>query len=88
MTPCVWIGLQAVGIKKGPHCWKVSTEGAFKILREKLLKVHALLKSFSRGIPNSRQRSHFFGGRPNRSAVKVDRTGIRNANTEYGQVLW
>ena len=81
--------MQVVGIKKGPRCWKVSTEGAFKRLREKLLKAHVLLKSFSRGVPDSRQRSHFSGGGgANRSAVKVDRAGIRNANTEYGQVLW
>ena len=48
--------MQVVGIKKGPRCWKVSTEGAFKRLREKLLKAHALLKSFGRGVPDSRQR--------------------------------
>ena len=46
--------------------------------REEPFKAQALLKSFSRGVPDS----------ANGCAVKVYRVGIRNANTEHGEILW
>ena len=46
--------------------------------KRETFKAQALLKSFSRGVPDS----------ANGCAVKVYRVVIRNANTEYGEILW